>query len=119
MPLAVSDEVLVAVTTFEGSRERALILQKVLRHFRLKNRRPYRVLPIIDGHLRTQGIDRYVDYKFSRRRSPGMYPGEYLNIRFALEFATAHGFPYLLKVLHCPLRDAAESLSPVHGRGGL
>lgn len=54
-----SDEALVAVTVFEGSRERAVILQKVLRRFRLKNRRPYRVLPIIDGHLRTQGIERY------------------------------------------------------------
>jgi len=76
MPQDVSDEVLITVTTFDGSHKRAPILPKVLRHFRLKSRRPYRVLLISDEHLRTQGIDRYTDAAFGRRRSPGMYPGE-------------------------------------------
>jgi hypothetical protein len=98
MPRDLSDEILIAVTTFRGSRERELILRKVLRHFRVMNRRPYRVLVLSDGPLAMRAVQEYADYAFSMRQTPGMYHGEYWSIRFALDFALAQGYPYLLKM---------------------
>ena len=98
MPPDVSNEVLVVVTTFEGSRERALILRKVLRHFRLKNRRPYRVLLISDGPVRSRALSRYVDYLFQTREPRGLQWGEHSSIQVALDFALAQGYQYLLKM---------------------
>jgi hypothetical protein len=98
MPRDLSDEILIAFTTFRGSRERSLILRKVLRHFRVKNHRPYRVLLLSDGPLAMKAVQEYADYAFSMRQTPGMYHGEYWSIRFALDFALAQGYPYLLKL---------------------
>lgn len=93
-----SDEILIAVTTFRGSWERALILKKVLHHFRAKNRRPYPILLLSDGHWASRAADQYVDYRLSMRHTGGMYHGEYWSIRFALDFALARGYPYMLKM---------------------
>jgi len=94
-----SQKILVAVTTYKRSRERALILGKALRHFRFRNQIPYRVLLVSDGHLNSSPlIDEHVDYIFSRRGPSGLQEGELQSIRVALDFAVAHGFEYMLKM---------------------
>jgi hypothetical protein len=94
-----SKEILIAVTTFQTSWERTLILRKVLRHFRIKNQKtPYRVLVVSDGPLDSRALARYVDYTFCTGSNLGLHRGEHLSIRVALDFALAHGYAYVLKM---------------------
>jgi hypothetical protein len=93
-----AEEILVVVTTFNGSRERNLILRKVLRHFRIKNKIPYAVILLSDGNLDTCSLDEYVDYHFASSSQLGMNRGEHFSIRVALDFALAQGYKYMLKM---------------------
>ena len=91
-------EILVVVTTFRGSRERALILRKALRHFRIRNKTPYTLFLLSDGNFADTSADRYVDHKFASSEQLGMNRGEHFSIQVALDFAIARGYKYLLKM---------------------
>jgi len=93
-----SKEILVVVTTFRGSRERALILCKALRHFRIMNKIPYTVFLLSDGYFDYDSAKRYIDYKFCSLQQRGLTQGEHFSIRVALDFAIAQGYKYMLKI---------------------
>ena len=92
-----SQKILVALTTYAGDFEQRLILRKVVKHLRAKNKDDIFLLIVSDGKIKDQNIHSKADRLIERPGPSGLQKGELDSIRLITNFAKEHHFPYIIK----------------------
>jgi hypothetical protein len=92
-----TQKILLALTTYAGDFKQRLILRKVVRHLRAKNKDDVFLLIVSDGKIKDQVVHTEADHLIERTGPSGLHQGELDSMWVIAHFAKEHHFPYVIK----------------------
>jgi hypothetical protein len=92
-----NEKILVAITTYAGDFEQRLILRKVVKHLRCKNKLNIFLLIVSDGYILDSTVYELADHVIQRPGPSGLQQGELDSIWQIVSFAKANDFKKIIK----------------------